>query len=565
MVNTGRPSPACKACRARRLKCDQTKPACIKCIKAKRVCPGYREPFEVNFRDQTQSTIRKHQRSNSNTKSIESDRCSIDERYVSRLAHDGTAVDRQRLTRNCRPGSSSSDESPSTSPNYTPVFEFTPTNTKDFEILRLQPPLELQATCFFATNFIATQSMNLDGGMRFLDPLVHGAQEGSAFHSTFLAASMASLASRPNGGSLVPLARVYYHKALRQVSTVVQDRDKSKEDETLAAIIMLILYEVLMWEDQSQGSLRFHIHGAQAIVKLRGPEQRRSPVGYGMFEFIRAFMVHQYVHSPDYDAGDIKWWASEGSTDEPRHVLQRLNVEATLLRRQLTQFMACEDIDDEGAAREKTPMAYRILRKAKRLDAQLAAWFRGVGDVWQPKIDHVQDEVPENLLHRALAYPGNVYTFNSIWISAKFLNAHTHRLILAEIMAQIVDWLREHQCGSGTYETMNLGMGIDMDREKEEAELIARQQVSEIVAMTPYFCGWPDPASPSPYGGMTCSFQLFVCASSPFISARQKAFMVGRLSHIAQSSGLKLAGKFAEGLVTRLKVVDRDEVARRVL
>jgi hypothetical protein len=63
MVNTGRPSPACKACRARRLKCDQTKPACIKCIKAKRPCPGYREAFEINFKDQTASVIRRHARS----------------------------------------------------------------------------------------------------------------------------------------------------------------------------------------------------------------------------------------------------------------------------------------------------------------------------------------------------------------------------------------------------------------------------------------------------------------------------------------------------------------------
>lgn len=70
MVNTGRPSPACKACRARRLKCDQTKPACNKCTRAKRVCPGYREPFEINFKDQTDLIIRKHERSNSISKEV---------------------------------------------------------------------------------------------------------------------------------------------------------------------------------------------------------------------------------------------------------------------------------------------------------------------------------------------------------------------------------------------------------------------------------------------------------------------------------------------------------------
>lgn len=59
MVNTGHPSQACKLCRARRIKCDETKPHCLKCKKSKRQCPGYRDPFEINLRDETQATIRK--------------------------------------------------------------------------------------------------------------------------------------------------------------------------------------------------------------------------------------------------------------------------------------------------------------------------------------------------------------------------------------------------------------------------------------------------------------------------------------------------------------------------
>lgn len=59
MVNTGHPSRACKLCRTRRIKCDETKPFCNKCKKSKRQCPGYRDPFEIKLRDETQSTIRK--------------------------------------------------------------------------------------------------------------------------------------------------------------------------------------------------------------------------------------------------------------------------------------------------------------------------------------------------------------------------------------------------------------------------------------------------------------------------------------------------------------------------
>lgn len=59
MVNTGHPSRACKLCRTRRIKCDETKPHCLKCKKTNRQCPGYRDAFDINLRDETQRTIRK--------------------------------------------------------------------------------------------------------------------------------------------------------------------------------------------------------------------------------------------------------------------------------------------------------------------------------------------------------------------------------------------------------------------------------------------------------------------------------------------------------------------------
>lgn len=59
MVNTGRPSGACGMCRERRIKCDETKPACLKCIRSGRSCSGYSHGLKL--RDQTQKTIIKAQ------------------------------------------------------------------------------------------------------------------------------------------------------------------------------------------------------------------------------------------------------------------------------------------------------------------------------------------------------------------------------------------------------------------------------------------------------------------------------------------------------------------------
>lgn len=57
MVNTGKPSGACGVCRERRIKCDETKPLCLKCTRSGRTCSGYSHGLKL--RDQTQKTITK--------------------------------------------------------------------------------------------------------------------------------------------------------------------------------------------------------------------------------------------------------------------------------------------------------------------------------------------------------------------------------------------------------------------------------------------------------------------------------------------------------------------------
>ena len=42
MVNPGHPSRGCANCRSRRIKCDESRPRCRKCVTSRRTCLGYR-------------------------------------------------------------------------------------------------------------------------------------------------------------------------------------------------------------------------------------------------------------------------------------------------------------------------------------------------------------------------------------------------------------------------------------------------------------------------------------------------------------------------------------------
>ncbi|KAL6916590.1 hypothetical protein FSST1_008085 [Fusarium sambucinum] len=49
MVNFG-VSRACDTCKKRRKKCDETRPACLRCIKSRHQCPGYKDDSSLLFR-----------------------------------------------------------------------------------------------------------------------------------------------------------------------------------------------------------------------------------------------------------------------------------------------------------------------------------------------------------------------------------------------------------------------------------------------------------------------------------------------------------------------------------
>jgi hypothetical protein len=244
--------------------------------------------------------------------------------------------------------------------------------------------------------------------------------------------------------------------------------------------------------------------------------------------------IHQYAHSPDLseEFEDMMWWAMEGpADDETKLALRQLNVQTTILRKQVADFFR------ENPNRTEIPTAIRIYKKAKELEEDLHYMLDNDQHLCMRRIARWQDEIPESDLHRATAYPGKVYEFDNVFVAARFLSLYLHRLVLAEILLQVSSWIEASgACASSTYS------------QRQEALALAREQISEIIAAIPFFGSWPNSESPSPFGAMTCSFPLFVVGLSTVISRSQKAFLVGRLNHLSSATGLRIPRKFAEEL-----------------
>ena len=59
MVYCGPPSKGCQTCREKKVRCDQRPDGCIRCAKARRECPGYRDQSDLLFRNESTDVIRK--------------------------------------------------------------------------------------------------------------------------------------------------------------------------------------------------------------------------------------------------------------------------------------------------------------------------------------------------------------------------------------------------------------------------------------------------------------------------------------------------------------------------
>lgn len=225
----------------------------------------------------------------------------------------------------------------------------------------------------------------------------------------------------------------------------------------------------------------------------------------------------------------MAWWVNaRGESIQPYSITEGLNVETTVLRRQLADFL--ESAPDSASVLT----AIWIYAKAKKLATEIRVWFNHSADGDQI-LDYWQEDVPEETIHLSRAFPGRVYTFDDVFVAGRYLNVHLQWLALAEVMATISRWMQT-QCP-------NLDLA---SAQRAQAIALAEEQVAEIISIAPYYCQWPTYKSPSPLGGLACSLPLFMTGLSPYTTRKQQAFLMGRLRHISDASGLKLTGTLAD-------------------
>ncbi|KAH6672648.1 hypothetical protein F5X68DRAFT_246886 [Plectosphaerella plurivora] len=553
MVNTGKPSSGCKLCKARRIKCDEVKPFCMKCKKAGRQCPGYTDPFEARIKDQTQATIK---------------------RFRKLRGEEAGGNDEPASSKNGKSPAGSSDkdeDSPRSSGRYIPAvtMALSPYGTSsseddddDDDFFGLPPgisiALEDRASSYFASNFILVpDTLDVPRGrwFPFLPKFLGKANVPECLSSAYKSASLVAYGSHRSTRSARSAldAQRHYLRAVRAVNAALQDPERARDDSTLAAVLLLAFYESLT--SDSIGAYINHMKGAAMMIQLRGDQGLRSPESVSMFDMTRntVYAIHCMPSAPDMPEFSylLRHVACKNSA------LAEMNFQASQIRHSIDRAFSSVKTKAQYAKRDPGRMA-KIL-EALQLGRALEGRFRAFHDTspppgWQPTVADWVTTRTNDELDTCDSFTGPVYGFDEFGHAVVHLTTWTCHLMLTTSLMRCKAWLAYPDDYS------QLSAGSADAEEYDEIAATAARRVSDVVSLLPYICSFTGKGTSTsrfPCGdgenesmkGATCQmilWPMFAAAGSDFCSARERRFLRARLRFFAEEVGLKQAKVFLD-------------------
>ncbi|KAK3684190.1 hypothetical protein B0T22DRAFT_271386 [Podospora appendiculata] len=532
MVYGGKPSRGCRTCRTRRIKCDEAKPTCKRCEKSKRECLGYRPEFEIVHRDQNRSTVRRMRRAVSQQRQQQQQQYEDESQSLSYL-----------LTPSHSPPphlfQSSSRQTLSPSPVPAPTT-----------------PIGQRATCHFASNFILVPlDGHAHGFMDYLVPLLGAEPPESALSYAFSSCALALLGnrSRADNVDLAKRSLKEHTLALARTHAALGDPATATADATLAAVMMLCLYESITAVKESRMlAWRSHIMGALQIVKSRGREEMyRTKTGTILFNAVRHQLISRTLSAGIPPPLGVDWWMQGGDTDSLPAVCQLFSLKTGELRAEVAHLLT-------GISRtaESIEILLEMSQRVRSLDHDIATWLASIPPescprtlcwMWDDEIDLSQGTKSYS---EVAVFPGRVDIYPDLVTANTWNIARVARLLLASLSIRITGWVSSP-------------MGYHNTTEYTTSQRISEGAITDIIASIPYHLGWHTKQhmrgmshdSNSEHSGFACGEDaptkalpgLFLIWSLTCIknfdlsTEEQRAWAKGRLRFIEEQVGLKYA------------------------
>ncbi|KAL8970116.1 MAG: hypothetical protein Q9183_001673 [Haloplaca sp. 2 TL-2023] len=328
-------------------------PACLKCIKSKRICPGYVEGLDLVLRDQNQ------------------------------IAKAG-AERRQKARDKSRSKTPESSSEPA-SPDSLIVYPSVPESQESYA-----------QTFFISAYVLAPRDDRTDHGFLELLPLMFDKLSKGSVLSLSL-----SVVSHCYFQAWQPAIRnidhvvvqKLYSKALNALQAALRDPHQCESDEILMAVCLLSFYEYTVNAVMSRPRAEQHIGGISALVKRRGSKTMKSDLAKRLLIAARHSIISKALANSMAVEEVPEIWDDPGVMPQtPAILLNPIYLEAANVL-----AFAAENPAPPPAGLLHDEVVSNVLISAEAVEAKFAAWQMQVPAEWWPTTLS-RDSVPQEII-----------------------------------------------------------------------------------------------------------------------------------------------------------------------
>ncbi|KAK6952622.1 hypothetical protein Daesc_004912 [Daldinia eschscholtzii] len=420
----------------------------------------------------------------------------------------------------------------------------------------IRPPdvsIEQQAGCNFISHFILLPVGG--GGRAFLDfviPLLNEDSHGHLRHA-FNACAMAFLNNR--GGTCNRFSDQVLHeytKALSGTNAALRDPEKQLADTTLAAVLLLGLFESITAKRIGMLNWGSHTEGAIQLVKARGRKQLETKIGLALFVAVRTQMIIHSLTSGTTPIMGAEWWINDAVRDDTAASCHRIMIKLGELRAEVSRLM-----NSMARIPKNIEIMHHLLRRIQKVDQEVVAWMRNVPDEWRFRTVAWEDHVPNGDYSKAEVFPGRVDIYQDLYIASVWNTSRTARLVLASLIVRCAAWI----CSPVDYRTTpeyataartcvdtitdviasipyQLGWHLRKER-RQQYEHLAQSQNQNRQQQSKFPCGEED--TPKALAGYMLTWPLICVHSQDYTTDAQRAWIHGRLRYVGDDLGVQYA------------------------
>lgn len=487
MVNHGI-SRACLTCKTRRIKCDERKPACERCIKSRRTCLGYNDDKDVFFRDCGPNPIIPY--------SLPSSTCS----------------------QSCpRPLELSSN------------------------LRWTQPDLgysQALKTFFFDYVLVSKDPSLSRGYFDGLESLLNRTGPNSELANAIELVALASEAAR-SGSFDHSSNNTRYLLALSAFQKTMDDTQKRNADEALMTAALLGLYEMITATEAYPNAHNTHLKGVSAILCTRNlPFDLLALAGSDLFELFNPLVPRRPAilgRAP----GLLSPYPCLES-DPPTRSLDVLLIKLRPVRERASELLS-----DPEASRVDLRM---LKREATLLNKEFSLWPLCQPKEWMPKTHGIVKEMApatDDSLCSMSFWPGKVDTYFDLYVAAVWNIYRKARLKLIDVILESSSRL---QVSRSLYDEPPAIRKLKSEMQELVNELCASipyHLISDLRASLETGRASRADTPGKALGGLLLMYPLYIASCMPNVPTKQRIWMRGRLHWIGNNMGIRQATMLA--------------------